>query len=106
MRKMLIVLISSAAIGAGAVASATPAAAFVPLIVPIAIIAGIGGVGAGAAIANANQPTTVVVPRDQPTAAYTGYYDSDAAPLPPPGPGCTVSHDWTGTHWHNVEICS
>ena len=59
MRKMLIVLLSSAAIGAGAVASATPASAFVPLIVPIAIIAGIGGVGAGAAIANANQPTTV-----------------------------------------------
>jgi len=102
MRKMLIVLLSSATIGVGAVASATPAAAFVPLVVPFAIIAGIGGVGAGAAIANANQPMTVATPRGQPTAAY---YDSDFGQVPPPGPNCTVSRVWTGTHWHNVETC-
>ena len=104
MRKMLIVLLSSATIGAGAVASATPAAAFAPIVVPLIIAAGIGGVGVGAVIAN-NQPT-VEVRRGQPMAEYTGYYDSDVAPLPPPRPMCTVSRQWTGTHWQNVEICS
>jgi hypothetical protein len=102
MRKMLIVLLSSAAIGAGAVASATPAAAFVPLVVPLAIIAGIGGVGIGATIANSNQPMTVVAARGQPA---TVYYDSDFGQVPPPGPSCTVSRLWTGTHWHDVETC-
>jgi len=103
MRKMLIVLLSSATIGAGAVASATPAAAFAPIVVPLAIAAGIGGVGVGAVIAN--QQPTVEVRRGQPASAYTAYYDSEFGPVPPPGPSCTVSRVWTGTHWHNVETC-
>jgi len=44
MRKLLMARLSGAAIGVGVIASATPAAAFWPLLIPVLIGAGAGGV--------------------------------------------------------------
>ncbi|HLW90632.1 MAG TPA: hypothetical protein VKS78_04930 [Roseiarcus sp.] len=99
MRKILTVLLSSAAIGVGAIATASPASAFVPFLIPLLIGVGAAGVGTGAVIANSTQPTTTVVNEPAPGPAY------GPAVAPAPEPGCTVSRQWTGTHWRSVEIC-
>jgi hypothetical protein len=68
MRKLLMPLLSSAGIGVGVFASTTPAAAFWPLLMPMLIGAGAGGVGAGAAVTAANQPPTATAATAAPKA--------------------------------------
>jgi hypothetical protein len=99
MRKILTVLLSSATIGVGAIATASPAAAFAPLVIPLLIAVGAGGVATGAVVANSTQPPTTVVNEPIAPPAY------GPAVVPAPEPSCTVSRQWTGTHWRSVEIC-
>jgi hypothetical protein len=100
MRKMLLVTLSSAAIGAGAIATATPAAAFWPLIVPIIVGVGAGGIVTGAAIgSNVQGPNSTVV-----TSVAPGN-DYPAPVYAAPASGCVYAHRWINGGWRGVEIC-
>jgi hypothetical protein len=101
MRKLLMALLSSAAIGVGVIASTTPAAAFWPLLIPVLIGVGAGGVVTGAAVTAANQP-----PAAAPAPAPEAYpAPLLAAPGHLPAPGCAFSRRWVNGAWRMVQIC-
>jgi hypothetical protein len=87
MGKLLMTLLSSAAIGVGVIASTTPAAAFWTLLIPVLIGVGAGGVVTGAAVTTANQPPTAAM-TPAPEAYSAPVY---AAPGPVSAPGCAFS---------------
>jgi hypothetical protein len=101
MGKLLMTLLSSAAIGVGVIASTTPAAAFWTLLIPVLIGVGAGGVVTGAAFTTANQPPTAAM-TPAPEAYSAPVY---AAPGPVSAPGCAFSHRWVNGAWRMVQIC-
>jgi hypothetical protein len=113
MKKILIGLLSTVAIGgAGAFAGATPASANPALlVVPWAIAAGVGGVAVGAA---ATAPTgrsvvvqTPVEPPAYPPPAYppVAYASPDGAYAAAPDGACQYTRQWTANGWRTVTVC-
>ena|SRR5579872_6812582 len=105
MRRALIALLSSVAIGVGVVASTTPAAAFWPLLVPVIIGATAGGVVAGSAIATAYPPPATMVTTPAGPESFPPPSTAFGPPTPALEPGCAYSRRFVNGGWRRVEIC-
>jgi hypothetical protein len=120
MRKALIALLSTTAIGVGVIAGAAPAAANPALLLPWAIAAASGGLTVGVAASTASQPsqTTAVTPAPTPgRGPVNPAYGADYPPVvytspdeylgaPPPDEGiCQLTEQRTPDGWRTVRIC-
>lgn len=100
MRRVAIALLSSVAIGAGVIASTTPAAALWPLLIPV-LGSSAGGIVAGSAVATAYPPPTTIVT----TATGPESFPQPSMAFGPPAPGCAYSRGFLNGAWRRVEIC-
>ena len=91
------------AIAVGVIGSATPAAAFWPLQIPVVLGVSAGSFVAGAGIANAYPPPTTIA--TTPTGPDSFPPPSTAFGPPAPDPGCSYSRRFVNGAWRRVEIC-
>ena len=120
MRKALIVLMSTSAIGAATIVGAVPAAANPALVaIPWLFVAGAGGLAAGAVAENSQPKTTVVetAPAYPPDAPIVYAAPPPAAPvvyaaLPPgayydaSGRVCSTTNHYTRHSSRSVTVCN
>jgi hypothetical protein len=117
MRKTLIAALSSAAIGAGAFAGATPAEANPLVVIPWLWVAGAGGLAVGVvAVSSAQQQQlqgrTSVAENVAPGGAATNSYGPASGPYggaassPSASGACEITRQPTANGgWRSVEVC-